>query len=105
MADAVTARSFQVNRIGAGGFFGEVALTAAEERSADVVSLGATGGMRCDAQARPPPIARPPRPKTRGDCAPARGGGGGGGGGGAGVAAGPAEGGPGGVFPADAGGL
>ena len=42
-----------MNRIGAGGLFGEVALTAAEERSADVVSLGSTGGVRCDSQGSP----------------------------------------------------
>ena len=42
----------EVNRIGAGGLFGEVALTSTEERSADVVSLGATSGVRCDAKVR-----------------------------------------------------
>jgi CRP-like cAMP-binding protein len=50
----------EVNRIGAGGFFGEVALTAAEERSADVLSLGAAGGIRCDAKV-PRPSPRPAR--------------------------------------------
>jgi CRP-like cAMP-binding protein len=42
-----------VDQLFVGGFFGEVALTAEVERSADVVSLGATSGVRCSAQGLP----------------------------------------------------
>ena len=42
-----------VDRLGAGNFFGELALTSTEERCADVVSLGATSGVRCDADGSP----------------------------------------------------
>ena len=41
------------DRLGAGSFFGEAALTAVEEHFADVVSLGATSGVRCDPQGSP----------------------------------------------------
>ena len=49
----------QVDRLGAGGFFGEVSLTAEMPRSADVVSLGATRGVRCDPQGSPLGRRRP----------------------------------------------
>ncbi len=46
---------WQVDRLGVGDFFGEVLLSpaAAEELPADVISLGATGGVRCGPDGSP----------------------------------------------------
>ena len=48
-----------VDRLAAGSFFGEAALTAMDGHIADVVSLGATGGVRCDPQGSPLGRRRP----------------------------------------------
>lgn len=50
---------FPSERLGAGCFFGEAALTAMDGHIADVVSLGATGGVRCDPQGSPLGRRRP----------------------------------------------
>jgi len=55
----VLVESVPVDVLGAGSFFGEVALTTSGERSADVVSLGATRGVRCDPQGSPLGRRRP----------------------------------------------
>ena len=55
----VLINSIEVDRYAAGGFFGEVALTAETPRCADVVSLGATRAVRCDPQGSPMGRRRP----------------------------------------------
>jgi hypothetical protein len=49
----VLVEAVPVDVLGAGCFFGEVALTSEAPRSADVVSLGATRGLRCNPQGSP----------------------------------------------------
>lgn len=49
----VLVETVPVDVLVAGCFFGEVALTAEVPRSADVMSLGATRGVRCDPQGSP----------------------------------------------------
>ena len=55
----VLVETVPVDVLGAGGFFGEVALTASEARSADVMSLGSTNGVRCDPGGSPLGRRRP----------------------------------------------